>query len=128
MCIRDRDKTARLGVVGLGYVGLPLAVEKARAGYEVIGFDVQENKVKMVNDGQNYIGDIVDEDLDDLVKSGKLQATTDFSFISNVDTVCIAVPTPLDKYKQPDLSYVESSTRNVSKYLKSGMLLSLIHI
>lgn len=120
-----KDKTARLGVVGLGYVGLPLAVEKARAGYEVIGFDVQENKVKMVNDGQNYIGDIVDEDLDDLVKSGKLQATTDFSFISNVDTVCIAVPTPLDKYKQPDLSYVESSTRNVSKYLKSGMLVVL---
>lgn len=120
-----KDKTARLGVVGLGYVGLPLAVEKARAGYEVIGFDVQDKKVDMVNKGENYIGDIVDSDLAVLVKSGKLKATTDFSFIKDVDTVCIAVPTPLDLYKQPDLSYVVNSTRSVAQYLHKGMLVVL---
>ncbi len=120
-----KSRTAKLGVVGLGYVGLPLAVEKAKAGYEVIGFDVQDKKVEMVNKGENYIGDIVDADLKELVDSGKLKATTDFSFIGNVDTVCIAVPTPLDIYKQPDLSYVIKSTRDVSKYLKRGMLVIL---
>lgn len=125
LLLKLKNKTARLGVVGLGYVGLPLAVEKARAGYEVIGFDVQNQKVDMVNKGENYIGDIVDDDLKELVKSGKLKATTDFSFISDVNTVCIAVPTPLDKYKQPDLSYVVSSTRNIAKYLKKGMLVIL---
>lgn len=119
------DKTAKLGVVGLGYVGLPLAVEKAKAGYEVIGFDVQESKVNSVNKGINYIGDIVDSDLKELVSNGKLKATTDFSFVQDVDTVCIAVPTPLDLYKQPDLSYVVSSTKSVSKYLHKGMLVVL---
>ena len=112
-----KNKTAKLGVVGLGYVGLPLAVEKAKVGYEVIGFDVQDKKVQMVNEGHNYIGDIVDSDLSRLVQERKLKATTDFSFVKDVDTVCIAVPTPLDLYKQPDLSYVVASTRSVAKYL-----------
>lgn len=125
LLLKLKNKTARLGVVGLGYVGLPLAVEKARAGYEVIGFDVQNQKVEMVNKGENYIGDIVDDDLKELVKGGKLKATTDFSFIGDVNTVCIAVPTPLDKYKQPDLSYVVNSTKNIAKYLKKGMLVIL---
>ncbi len=125
LLLKLKNKTARLGVVGLGYVGLPLAVEKARAGYEVIGFDVQDKKVSMVNEGKNYIGDIVDEDLAELVKNGKLKATTDFSFVADVDTVCIAVPTPLDLYKQPDLSYVVNSTKDVAKYLKRGMLVVL---
>lgn len=120
-----KNKTAKLGVVGLGYVGLPLAVEKAKAGYEVIGFDVQDQKVNMVNNGQNYIGDIIDSDLKELVEKGMLKATTDFSFVKDVDTVCIAVPTPLDLYKQPDLSYVEASTRSVAKYLHTGMLVVL---
>jgi len=120
-----KNKSAKLGVVGLGYVGLPLAVEKAKAGFEVIGFDVQDQKVAMVNEGKNYIGDIIDSDLDELVKNGRLKATTDFSFVKEVDTVCIAVPTPLDIYKQPDLSYVVSSTRSVAKYLHSGMLVVL---
>ncbi|WP_315117498.1 nucleotide sugar dehydrogenase [uncultured Clostridium sp.] len=119
------DKTAKLGVVGLGYVGLPLAVEKAKAGYEVIGFDVQDSKVEMVNEGHNYIGDVVDTDLKEIVENGKLRATTDFSFVKDVDAVCIAVPTPLDIYKQPDLSYVIKSTRDVAKYLKRGMLVVL---
>lgn len=125
LMLKLENKTAKLGVVGLGYVGLPLAVEKAKAGYEVIGFDVQEQKVQMVNEGLNYIGDVVNEDLQELVKIGKLRATTDFSFVKDVDTVCICVPTPLDKYKQPDISYVVNSTRSVAKYLQRGMLIVL---
>lgn len=119
------NKTARLGVVGLGYVGLPLAVEKAKAGYKVVGFDVQDKKVEMVNEGKNYIGDIIDEDLKKLVENGSLKATTDFSFVKDVDTVCICVPTPLDSYKQPDISYVENSTRSVAEHLHRGMLIVL---
>lgn len=119
------NKTAKVGVVGLGYVGLPLAVEKAHAGYQTIGFDVQDNKVNMVNEGKNYIGDVVDETLKKLVEEGSLKATTDFSFVKDVDTICICVPTPLDLYKQPDLSYVVSSTRSVAQYLHKGMLVIL---
>lgn len=120
-----QNKTAKLGVVGLGYVGLPLAVEKAKAGYEVIGFDVQASKVELINQGHNYIGDIVDSDLKELVESGKLKATIDFSFVKDVDALAIAVPTPLDLYKQPDLSYVVNSTKSVAKYLHKGMLVVL---
>lgn len=119
------NRTAKVGVVGLGYVGLPLAVEKANAGYQTIGFDVQEQKVKMVNEGKNYIGDVVDETLKKLVEAKTLQATTDFSFVKDVDTICICVPTPLDLYKQPDLSYVVSSTKSVAQYLHKGMLVIL---
>ena len=119
------NKTAKVGVVGLGYVGLPLAVEKANAGYQIIGFDVQEEKVNMVNEGKNYIGDVVDENLKELVEAKILRATTDFSFVKDVDTICICVPTPLDLYKQPDLSYVVDSTRSVAKYLHKGMLIIL---
>src|SRR5690554_1699765 len=83
------NRTAVIGVIGLGYVGLPLAVEKAKAGYRVIGFDVQEHKVNMVNAGVNYIGDIVDEDLRGMVDSSQLQATSDYSFLSEIDAVAI---------------------------------------
>lgn len=120
-----QNRTATIGVVGLGYVGLPLAVEKAKAGYKVIGFDVQESKVDMVNKGHNYIGDVVDDELAELVKSGKLMATSDFSFVKEVDAVSICVPTPLDIYKQPDITYVTSSTESVAKYLHAGMLVVL---
>lgn len=125
LLLKFQNKTAKLGVVGLGYVGLPLAVEKAKAGYEVIGFDVQDKKVQMVNEGHNYIGDIVDRDLEELVKAGKIKATTDFSFVKDVDAVAIAVPTPLDKFKQPDVSYVISSTKSIAEYLHKGMLVVL---
>ncbi len=125
LILKLKNRTAKLGVVGLGYVGLPLAVEKAKAGYDVIGFDVQEKKVELVSNGENYIGDIVDEDLKALVTSGKLKATTDFSFVAEVDAVSICVPTPLDKYKQPDLSYVINSSKSVAKYLHKGMLIVL---
>jgi len=120
-----RNKTAVLGVIGLGYVGLPLAVEKAKAGYKTIGFDMQEKKVRWVNEGYNYIGDIVDSDLKEVVDKGLLRATADFSFVKDVDTVCICVPTPLDIYQQPDLSYVKNSTENIAKYLHPGMLVVL---
>ncbi|WP_442604439.1 nucleotide sugar dehydrogenase [Paenibacillus sp. KN14-4R] len=118
-------KTAVIGVVGLGYVGLPLAVEKAKAGYQVIGFDVQMSKVDMVNQGINYIGDVIDNDLRDIVQSKMLRATNDFSFITDVDAVAICVPTPLDIYHQPDTSYVERSTEEIARYLHPGMLVVL---
>jgi UDP-N-acetyl-D-glucosamine dehydrogenase len=120
-----KNKTAVVGVIGLGYVGLPLAVEKAKAGYRTIGFDIQEKKVNMVNKGQNYIGDIVDGDLTEVVKSGMLEATADFSFIREVDCVAICVPTPLDLYRQPDISYVKASTESIAKNLHKGMLVIL---
>lgn len=120
-----KNKTAVVGVIGLGYVGLPLAVEKAKAGYRTIGFDIQEKKVNMVNKGQNYIGDIVDGDLTEVVKSGMLEATADFSFIREVDCLAICVPTPLDLYRQPDISYVKASTEAIAKHLHKGMLVIL---
>ncbi len=119
------DKTIRVGVVGLGYVGLPLAVEKAKAGFETIGFDVQAAKVDMVNAGRNYIGDVVDSDLEEIVKAGKLRATTDFSFIKDVDFIAICVPTPLDAHQEPDISFVRDSTIAVSKHLKAGTMVVL---
>ncbi|MCK9448786.1 MAG: nucleotide sugar dehydrogenase [Bacteroidales bacterium] len=123
------DKIARreiiVGVVGLGYVGLPLAVEKAKAGFKTIGFDIQDKKVDMVNAGHNYIGDVVDEDLSTLVQQGMLSATNDFSFISEVDFVAICVPTPLDIYQQPDISYVRSSTQAIAQYMKRGAMVVL---
>lgn len=119
------DKKIVVGVVGLGYVGLPLAVEKAKAGFKTIGFDVQEEKVKMVNDGHNYIGDVVDSELAELVKTGKLSATTDFSFVKNADFIAICVPTPLDVHQQPDISYVECSARAISQYMTKNTIVVL---
>ena len=120
-----QDHTIIAGVVGLGYVGLPLAVEKAKAGFRTIGFDVQKQKVDMVNAGHNYIGDVVDSDLAKLVEEGMLSATSDFSFIKDVDFVAICVPTPLDAHQQPDISYVRDSAESVSKYLHKGMMVVL---
>lgn len=119
------NKEITVGVVGLGYVGLPLAVEKAKAGYKTIGFDVQDEKVGLVNSGHNYIGDVVDNDLKKLVESGMLSATTDFSFVKYVDFIAICVPTPLDEHQQPDISYVKSSTIEIAKYLKKGTMVVL---
>ena len=120
-----KEKSMVVGVIGLGYVGLPLAVEKAKAGFKTIGFDVQEEKVKMVNEGHNYIGDVVDSELAELVEKGMLRATSDFSFVADTDFVAICVPTPLDTHQQPDISYVKASTEAVSKYLKKNMIVVL---
>lgn len=119
------NKEIVTGVVGLGYVGLPLAVEKAKAGFRTIGFDVQSSKVDMVNQGHNYIGDVVDSDLAELVKAGTLSATTDFSFIKDVDFIAICVPTPLDEHQEPDISYVKSSVESVAGYLTPGTMVVL---
>ncbi|MFV2049829.1 nucleotide sugar dehydrogenase [Metabacillus sp. YM-086] len=119
------NKQAVVGVVGLGYVGLPLAVEKAKAGFKVIGFDVQQSRVDQVNNAQNYIGDVVNEDLEEIIKSGMLEATTDYNRITEVDAVAICVPTPLDHHQQPDTSYVESSSKEIAKYAREGMLVVL---
>lgn len=119
------NKTATLGVVGLGYVGLPLAVEKAKSGYKTIGFDIQESRVDMVNAGENYIGDVVNEDLKEIVASGLLTATSDFAEAVNVDCVCICVPTPLDDHRQPDISFVKSSAESIVPYLHKDMLIVL---
>lgn len=118
-------KEAILGVIGLGYVGLPLAVEKAKAGFKTIGFDIQNTKVEKVNNGENYIGDVVDEDLEILVSSGLLSATNDYSKISQADCVCICVPTPLDRYQQPDISYVKNSVESILPFLHKDMLIIL---
>ena len=119
------NKSAKLGVIGLGYVGLPLAVEKAKAGYNVIGFDVQQIKVDMINKGENYIGDVVSEDLQEIVEAGFLTATSDFSRIAELDCVSICVPTPLDRYQQPDISYVKTTADTIAKYMHKDMLIVL---
>lgn len=119
------NREIKVGVVGLGYVGLPLAVEKAKAGFRTIGFDVQAQKVEMVNQGHNYIGDVVDSDLIRLVEEKWLSATSDFSFIRDVDFIAICVPTPLDTHQQPDISYVRDSAKEIAKYLKRETMVVL---
>ena len=121
--IRNREMI--VGVVGLGYVGLPLAVEKAKAGFRTIGFDIQKEKVDMVNAGKNYIGDVVDNELEVLVEKGQLSATCDFSFVKEVDCIAICVPTPLDKHQQPDISYVRKSSEEIAKYLTKETIVVL---
>ena len=120
-----QNKTLSMGVCGLGYVGLPLAVDKAKHGFKTIGFDVQKEKVDLVNAGKNYIGDVVDADLEELVASGMLKATTDFSFVKDVDFIAICVPTPLDAHQQPDISYVRSSAEAIAKHLTKGTMVVL---
>jgi UDP-N-acetyl-D-glucosamine dehydrogenase len=113
------------GVIGLGYVGLPLAVELARGGYQVVGLDVDERKVQAIGRGMSYIPDVSDGDLAALVRSGQLRATSDFSAIAGLDTVNICVPTPLRKTKDPDVSYMVAAVDQVAKYLHPGMLVVL---
>jgi len=120
-----KNKSLVMGVCGLGYVGLPLAVDKAKHGFKTVGFDAQREKVDMVNTGKNYIGDVVSADLEELVKSGMLRATTDFSFVKNVDFIAICVPTPLDRHQQPDISYVRDSAIAISKHLTRGSVVVL---
>ena len=120
-----KSRKIKCGVIGLGYVGLPLAVEKAKAGFVTKGFDIQQEKVEMVNAGQNYIGDVVDDDLSELVAKGMLSATCDFSFVKDMDFIAICVPTPLDEHQQPDISYVKSSAEKIAKYIKKGSIVVL---
>ena len=120
-----RSRRARVGIVGLGYVGLPLAVEFAKAGFTVTGIDVSEEKVRRVNAGDSYIGDIPSSVLAPLVSSGKLSATTDFSAVLELDTINICVPTPLRKTKDPDMSFIVSSCTEIARGFHAGMLVIL---
>jgi len=120
-----RARTARVGVIGLGYVGLPLAVEFANAGFSVTGIDVSEAKTEKVNAGVSYVGDVPDAELSRLRSSGRLRAVTDFSVIAELDTINICVPTPLRKTKDPDMSYIVSACQEIAKYCHPGMLIIL---
>ena len=113
-----KDHSAVVGVVGLGYVGLPFAVEKGKVGFSVIGFDMDLDKVNQINKGENYIPDVKDAELSKLVKTKKIMATDNFDKLSDVDIIVIAVPTPLKKNLIPDLSYVKSATNLIAKNLK----------
>src|SRR3954452_13323470 len=120
-----RTRSARVGIVGLGYVGLPLAVEFAKAGFHVTGIDLSPEKTRSVNAGESYIGDIPADTLAGLVADGRLRATTDFSVVSELDTINICVPTPLRKTKDPDMSYIVAACQEITRYLHPGMLIIL---
>src|SRR5579871_5030548 len=122
---RIKARTARVGIIGLGYVGLPLAVEFAKAGFDVTGIDVQASKVERINAGDSYVQDVPTEVLRPLVEAGKLRATTDFSAVRDLDTLNIAVPTPLRKTKDPDMSYIVSACQQIAKHFGPAKLVIL---
>ncbi len=122
---RIEDGSAVLGVVGLGYVGLPLAIEIATAGHRVFGIEVSEEKVALINAGTSYIPDVPTEQLAELVETGLLSATMDFSAVSQCDAIVICVPTPLNEMKEPDTSYMESAARGIAPHLRADMLVTL---
>lgn len=117
--------TARVGVIGLGYVGLPLAVEKCKVGFSVLGFDINPVRAGRVNKADNYIGDVLDADLRNVVGQGLLVATTDFSRLAECDVIIICVPTPLTITRDPDISYIRASTEEIAKCLRRGQLITL---
>ncbi|KAF0208961.1 MAG: nucleotide sugar dehydrogenase [Actinomycetota bacterium] len=122
---RIEDGSAVLGVVGLGYVGLPLAVEMAKAGHPVIGLDVSAEKVALINAGTSYIPDVPTEELAELVSRGLIRATTDFSAAAETDAIAICVPTPLDEMKEPDTSFMEKASAAITPYLHADMLITM---
>lgn len=119
------DRKAKIGIIGQGYVGLPLSVELALKGFKVTGFEVDQSKVSDINKGKSYIGDVTDSDMKALVKAGKLDATSDFKNLSKVDVVIICVPTPLRKSKDPDVSYILTAAQNVKKTLRKDQIIIL---
>jgi len=116
---------AKIGIIGLGYVGLPLAIEFAQAGFDVTGIEVDKDKVKMINRGNSYIQDVKQNELKELVRRGKLKATGDFSVLKEMDAVSICVPTPLRKTRDPDISYILAAVEEIAKYLHKGQLIVL---
>ncbi len=125
MIKKIHDRTAVIGVVGLGYVGLPMAVAVARKGFKVLGVDVSEHAVTSVNKGENYIGDVDDNELKELVEKGLLSASLDYAPLHEADIIMTAVPTPLDKYQQPDSSYVRESTDSLAEVVSKNTLIIL---
>jgi UDP-N-acetyl-D-glucosamine dehydrogenase len=122
---RIASRSARVGIVGLGYVGLPLAVEFARSGFTTVGIDLDARKVSIVQDGSSYIPDVPASRVLELVGAGRLSATTDFAVVAGLDTVNICVPTPLRKTKDPDMSYIVSAVEAIARHLRPGMLVIL---
>jgi len=122
---RIRDRKARIGIIGMGYVGLPLAVEFARSGFRVDGIDLDATKIREINAGRSYIGDVEDSEVAALVAAEKLAGTTDFEIIRKIDVVIICVPTPLRKTRDPDISYIVSALEQVAARLHKGMLIVL---
>lgn len=122
---RIESKQACLGVVGLGYVGLPLAVDMAESGFDTVGFDVKEAKLELIKKGCSYICDVTDNSLATVMQNGKFIATKDFSLLKKCDCVCICVPTPLDVGRQPDLSFVKSAAETIKQYIHENMLIVL---
>jgi len=127
MALKERfeDGSAVFGVVGLGYVGLPLAVEMAKAGHRVVGIDVSSEKAELVSKGESYIPDVPGEELAALVKAGLISATTDWARAGECDAIAICVPTPLNDMKEPDTSYMEAAARSITPYLHADMLVTL---
>ena len=125
LSLKIRERSARVGIIGLGYVGLPLAVEFAKAGFSVDGIDVQNHKVNTINSGNSHIQDVPTADVGQLVNDNLLRATTDFSVISELDTISICVPTPLRKTKDPDMSFIVSACEQIARYAHPGMLIIL---
>jgi UDP-N-acetyl-D-glucosamine dehydrogenase len=120
-----QSRTARTGVVGLGYVGLPLAVELSKAGFRTTGIDLDPRKVQAIGEGRSYIPDVATSDVRDLHRAGRLDATTDFAVVKDLDTINICVPTPLRKTKDPDMSYIVSAVEAIAEHLHPGMLIIL---
>ena len=122
---RIHDRRARVGVVGLGYVGLPLAVEFARNGLTTVGIDLDQRKIEAINRRESYIPDVMSADVRSAVDAGRLSATTDFGVVGELDTINICVPTPLRKTKDPDMSYIVSAVEKIAAHLHPGMLVVL---
>jgi UDP-N-acetyl-D-glucosamine dehydrogenase len=125
LCAKFADKKATIGVIGLGYVGLPLVCAIAHAGFKAVGFDIDTGKIDKLTKGQSYIGNIHNDKIADYVRSGQFLPTGDFSCLENVDAVLMCVPTPLNKNREPDMSYVEATTRAVAPHLQKGQLVVL---
>lgn len=119
------NKTAVVGIIGLGYVGLPLAIEFAGKGFNVVGFDTDARKIPQLERGKSYIKHIQDEKISRIVNSGKFKATTDFKLLPEVDAIIICVPTPLDEHREPDMSFIEDTSETIAKFLRKGQLVSL---
>jgi len=119
------NKTAVVGIIGLGYVGLPLALEFAKKGFRVVGFDLDERKSKFIAEGKSYIKHIASERINEAVAAGKFSATMDFSQLSQVDAIIICVPTPLDEHREPDMSFIVNSATTIAQYFRKGQLVVL---
>ncbi len=120
-----KEKKAEIGIIGLGYVGLPLAIEFCRAGTHVIGLDLDPEKIDLLSQGKSYIKHIPNEDINQLIQGEKFKGSTEHSLISQLDCILICVPTPLNKNREPDMSYVISTAQKISPHIRENQLIVL---